>query len=68
MNAKHRMKSSKQLVSRGNVNFVKVLVGYGSNDNRLRVSEMVHWIVCHSDCTHLLQRLLPATHQFSEPE
>ena len=45
-----------------------VLVGYGSNDNRLRAWVKVGWMVCHSDRKHLHQRLLPAIHQFSEPE
>ena len=58
----------KQLFSRGMWVPVMVLVEYGSNDNRLRVREKVDWIVCHFDCKHLHQRLLPVMHQFSEPE
>ena len=45
-----------------------ILVGYGSNGNRLRVSEKVDWIVYHSVSKHLYQRLLSAIHQLSEPE
>ena len=45
-----------------------VLVGYGSNDKTLRVSEKVDWMVCYVNCIHLHKRLLPAIHQFSEPE
>ena len=48
---------------------MRVLVGYGSNDNRLRVwKKAVDCMVFHSDCKHLHQRLLPEIHQFSEPE
>ena len=39
---------------------VMVLVGYGSNDNRLRLWEKVDWMFYHSHCKHLHQRLLPA--------
>ena len=45
-----------------------VLELYGSNDNRLRVWEKVDLMVCHSDCKHLHQGLLPAIHQLSESE
>ena len=38
-----------------------VLVGYGINDNRLRVKENMDWIF-HSDCKHLHQRLLAIGH------
>ena len=41
-----------------------VLVGYRSNDNRLRIGERVHWIVCHSDFKHLHQNLLPEITNF----
>lgn len=34
------------------------LVGYGSNDDRLRVREGVEWMVCYSDRKHLYKRLL----------
>ena len=60
-------KSVKQLVSRGIWVLVRVLVGYGSNNNSLRVWEKFDWMVCHSDCKHLHQGLLPAIHQSSEP-
>ena len=39
-----------------------VLVGYGINDNRLRVKENMDWMVFHSDCKHLHQRLLAIGH------
>ena len=45
-----------------------VLVGYGSNDNMLRVCKKVDSLFSHSDCKHLHQRPLPETHQFPEPE
>ena len=45
-----------------------VLVGNEINDNRLRVWEKMDWLVFGSDCKNLHQRLLPAIHQFSEPE
>ena len=45
-----------------------VLVGYGSNDNKLRLWKKVDWMVFHSVCKHLHQRLLPAVHQLSNPE
>ena len=45
-----------------------LLVGYGSNDNRLRVGEMLDWIVCCFNYKQLHQRLLPAINQFFEPE
>ena len=47
---------------------MNVLVGYGSNNNRLRVYEKVDWQVCHSDLNRLPQRVLLAMHQFFEPE
>ena len=47
---------------------VMVLIGYGSDDNRLRVLDKVDWMVSHSNCKHLHQRLLPTMHQFSDPE
>ena len=52
----------KQLVFRGIWVLGMVLVGYGSNDNRLRVWEKVDWMVYHSDCRYLHQGLLPPTH------
>ena len=45
-----------------------VLVGYGSNGNKLRLWKKVDWMVFHSVCKYLHQRLLPAMHQFSDPE
>ena len=57
-------KKINQMVSRGMWVVVMVLVGYWSNDNRLRVWEKTDWIICHSDCKHLLQRLLSVVHQF----
>ena len=45
-----------------------VLVGYGSNDNMLRVCKKVDSLFSHSDCKHFHQRPLPETHQFPEPE
>ena len=45
-----------------------VLLGYGSNDNKLRVRDKVDWIFSHFNYKHLHQRLLPAIDQFSEPE
>ena len=42
-------------------------VGYGINDNKLRVSEKVDWVAFHSNRKHLRQRVLPAIHQFFEP-
>ena len=49
-----------------------VLVGYGSNDNKIRVGEKVNWIICHSDCKHLHQRSssssLPEIYQFYKSE
>ena len=47
---------------------VMVLVGYGRNDNRLRVSEKVDWMVFHSGRKHVHQRLLPEIQQFPESE
>ena len=43
---------------------VIVLVGYGSNDNRLRVWEKMNSKVFHSDHIDLHRRVLPAIHQF----
>ena len=46
-----------------------VLVGYQSSDNKVKVWEKVDWMICYFDCKHFSQRLLlPAIHQFSEPE
>ena len=45
-----------------------VLVGYESNDNRLRVWEKGDWMAFHSDRKHLHHRLQPLLHQFSEPK
>ena len=42
---------------------VMVLVGYGTNDNRLRVKENVDWMGFHSDCNHLQERLLAISNQ-----
>ena len=36
--------------SRGIWVLLMMLVGYGSNGNRLRLWEKVDWMVCHSDC------------------
>ena len=58
----------KQLISRGTRGIVIVLVGYGSNNNRLRVYEKVDWLLCHSDLKHLSQRVLLVIHQFFELE
>ena len=33
-------------------------VGYGNNDNRLRIGKKVEWMVCHSDCKYFQQRQL----------
>ena len=52
----------------GNVSYLMVLVGYGSNNNRLSVREKVDWMVYHSAFKHLHQRLLPAIHQLFELE
>ena len=59
-NANFRMKivTIKQLDSRGIWDLVIVLVGYGSNNNRLRVCEKVDWTPCHSDHQFLPQRVL----------
>ena len=48
----------KQLVSRGMWDLVIVLVGYGSNNNRLRVYGNGDETVCHSDHKFLPQRVL----------
>ena len=45
-----------------------VLVGYGSNNNRLRIYENVDWMLCHSDLKHLPERVLLAIHQSFESE
>ena len=45
-----------------------VLLVYGSNEYRLKISEKVDGMVCHSNCKHLHQRLLPAIHQFYKAE
>ena len=45
-----------------------IFVGYGNNKNKSRVWEKVGLMVCHSNCKHIHQRLLPAIHQFSELE
>ena len=37
---------------------VMVLVGYGINDNRLRIKKMVDFMVFYCDCKHCHQRLL----------
>ena len=67
-----RWKSSEATGFRGIWVLLMVLVGYGSNDNRLRVWEKVDWIICHSDCKHLYQRSSssssPAIYQLYEPE
>ena len=67
-NANFRMKivTMKQMVSRRMRGLVIVLVGYGSNNNRLKIYEKVYWMVCHSDFKHLPQGALLAIHQFSE--
>ena len=46
---------------------VMVLLEYGTNDNIMRVWEKVNWMICHSDCKYLHQRILLGIHQFSEP-
>ena len=49
-----------------------VLVGYGSNGNKIRVGEKLNWIICYSDCNHLHQRSssssLPEIYQFYNSE
>ena len=47
---------------------VIVLVGYGSNNNKLRVYENVDWTACSSGHKFLSQIALFAIKQFSEPE
>ena len=47
---------------------VMVLLGCGSDENKLRLWKKVNWMVFHSVCKYLHQRLLPAMHQFSDPE
>ena len=44
-------------VLRGLQGLVMLLVGYGSNNNWLRIEERVEWVVWHSDFNHLYQRL-----------
>ena len=39
-------------------------VGYGSNDNKLRIGERVEWVICPSDRQYLHERLLPAIINF----
>ena len=42
------------------------IVGYGTNDNRLRVEkEGKGWIFCHSNRKYLHRTLLPEINQFS---
>ena len=41
-----------------------MIIGYGSNDNRVRIWERVEWMICHSDYKYLHQRLLPAIINF----
>ena len=45
-----------------------VLVGYGDNDNRLKIWGKRDWMVCHSDQKHPHQRLPTAIKELSEPE
>ena len=47
-----------------------ILVGYGSNDNRLTVWQRMEWVVCHSYHKHFLSEatIVPAIHQYSESE
>ena len=47
---------------------VMVLIGYGSNENRLRVWDKVDWVVSHLNFKNLYQRLLPTMHQRFKPE
>ena len=47
---------------------VMVLIGYGSNENRLRVWDKVDWVVSHLNCKNFYQRLLPTMHQRFKPE
>ena len=42
---------------------VMVLVGYGINDNRLRIKKMVDFMVFYPDYKHLHQRLLAIMYQ-----
>ena len=67
-NDKHGMKIIfvGRLASGGMLGLLMVLVGFGSNDNRLRVWERVEWMVCHSYSKHLHQRPLSAICQYSE--
>ena len=55
----------RELISTGMRGLLMVLVGYGSNNNRLRVLERMKWIVCHSDRKYPRQLLL-AVYQISE--
>ena len=41
-----------------------VFIGYGTNDNRLRVRKKVEWLACHSDLKHLHRRLVPVMVNF----
>ena len=54
------------LVSREMWVLAIVLVGYGRNGSRLKVWEKVDWVICHSNCKHLYQKLLPEIRQFFE--
>lgn len=58
-----------QLVSRRHMSSSDLLVGYWSNGSRLKMWE-VEWVLCHSDCKHLRQRLLAEInlYQFCESE
>ena len=68
-NAKLKMKIKvTKLVFRGMWIGKMVLVGYGSNANKLRVWENVDWMVSPFDQKHLHQRLLSEIHQFPDPQ
>ena len=56
------------MVSRGMWVLAMILLGYGSTYIGLRVWEKVDRIFCDSNWKYLHQRLLPAIHQFYEPE
>ena len=60
--------TTKQLVSREMWELVIVLVGYGSNNNKLIVYDKVDWTACYSGHKFLSQRALFAIKQFSEPD
>ena len=45
-----------------------ILIGYGSNNNRLRIYEKMDWMVSHSDLMHLPQRILLSIHKSFELE